>query len=49
MNNIIIPVVNEEMIGFVEEAKKRSDLVIVGVTKSLEQKIKKSKKKYTSS
>lgn len=45
MDNIIIPVVNENMVEFAERLKKRSDLlVIIGVVKDLESKIKRSRK-----
>lgn len=46
MNNIIIPVTSEDMLEFVESLKKKNDLyVLVGVTKSLEDKIKKTRSK----
>ena len=44
MNNIIIPIVNEQMLPFVEIAKKEKDTkVIIGIIKSLSSKFKKMK------
>ena len=45
MNNIIVPVVNEDLLEFSERLKKRDDLLIVGITKSLEKSFKKIRKK----
>ena len=44
MNNIIIPIVDKSMITFAEEAKKRDDFVVIGIVKSLEKELKKTRK-----
>ena len=46
MDNIIIPVVDENLLSFAEQTKSRkNELVIMGIVKSLSDKLKSTKKK----